>query len=413
MEVVVEVGAGLDVHKQKIVVCCLDGRSQPPKITQNTFGTFRDELMRLRDWLVNHGCTHVAMDSTGVYWMPVHDALEGSVEIILGNPRHMANVPGRKTDVSDAQWIAKLLRYGLIQPNFVPERSIRKLRLVTRYRRKLMNTRTACLLRVEKLLQCSSIKLSSVASNIFGVSGRLMLDQLSQGNTEPSTLVDLAKGSLRGKRGMLLRALRGVFTADDARLLRVELKVITDLELQLQKLDALIAVQLKAFQPIVDLLDTIPGVNQILAADLLAEVGTDMRAWPTDRHFAAWTGTCPGNRESAGVRRRARTREGNPYIKTVLIQAAVSARQIFGSHLSVRFHRLAARRGPRRAQVAIARDIAIAVYHMISKRVPYAEPKNADPAILANQRTHQLLRELKKLGHEVTLTPQPPRPDTA
>ncbi len=404
MEVVVEVGAGLDVHKSKIVACCLDGRSQPPAISQATFGAFRDELLRLRDWLLSHGCTHVAMESTGVYWMPVYDALEGAVQIVLGNARHMANVPGRKTDVTDAQWIGKLLRHGLIQHNFVPERAIRKLRLVTRYRRKLMQTRTACLLRVEKLLQCASIKLSSVASNVFGVSGRLMLTQLSRGVTDARALSELAKGTLRGKRGMLTRALRGSFSADDAKLLRVQMKVIADLEAQIAKLDDVIDRHLTPYEEVITLLDTIPGVNRTLAADLVAEVGTDMAAWPTDRHFAAWTGTCPGNRESAGVRRRSRTREGNPYVKTILIQAAVAAHHAVGSYLSRRFHRLAARRGPRRAAVAVAREIAIAVYHIISKRVPYAVPKSADPTITMAQRSKQLVRQLINLGYEVNIT---------
>jgi transposase len=408
MEVVVVVGAGLDVHKKKIVVCCLDGRSIPPTVVTCTFGTFRDELERMRDWLLERQCTHVAMESTGVYWMPVYQVLEGSFEIILGNPRHMANVPGRKTDVTDAHWIAKLLRHGLIQRNFVPPREIRDLRQATRYRRKLMQTRTACLLRVEKLLQCANIKLSSVASDVFGVSGRLMLESLSQGVTDPGQLSELAKGRLRGKRGALMRAFRGYFSKEDASLLRVELKVIADLESQIERLEKLIEQKLGPFNEMIELLDTIPGVNRILATDLVAEIGTDMTAWPSDRHFAAWSGTCPGNRESAGVRRRAKTREGNPYIKTILVQAAVCARQTIGSHLSARFNRLAARRGPRRAIVAIAREIAVAVYHMISKKLPYIPPSGADPETARHQRSNHLLSELRKLGYEVICAPVKP-----
>jgi transposase len=353
---VVVVGAGLDVHKAKIVACCIDGRSSPPTVVTCTFGTFRDEIERMRDWLIKRECTHVAMESTGVYWMPVYEVLEGALEIILGNPRHMANVPGRKTDVSDAHWIAKLLRHGLIQRNFVPPRPIRDLRQASRYRRKLMQTRTACLLRVEKLLQCAAIKLSSVASDIFGVSGRLMLAGLAGGVTDPRELSELAKGKLRGKRGALMRAFRGSFRKEDASLLRVELKVIADLEAQLDRLETLIDQKLGPFEDVIALLDTIPGVNRTLAIDLVAEVGTDMTAWKTDRQFAAWSGTCPGNRESAGVRKKAKAREGNPYVKTILIQAAVSASQTIGSHLSFRFKRLAARRGPRRAFVAVARE---------------------------------------------------------
>ncbi len=319
MEVVVVVGAGLDVHKKKIVACCIDGRSSPPTVVTCTFGTFRDEIERMRDWLIQRQCTHVAMESTGVYWMPVYQVLEGVLEIILGNPRHMANVPGRKTDVSDAQWIAKLLRHGLIQPNFVPPRPIRDLRQASRYRRKLMQTRTACLLRVEKLLQCATIKLSSVASDIFGVSGRLMLAGLAGGVTDPRELSELAKGRLRGKRGALMRAFRGSFSKEDASLLRVELKVIADLEAQIEQLEKLIQKKVGPFEDVIALLDTIPGVNRILAIDLIAEIGTDMTAWKTDRQFAAWSGTCPGNRESA-VRsqkgkgsRREPLRENHPH----------------------------------------------------------------------------------------------------
>lgn len=405
MEVVVVVGAGLDVHKKKIVACCLDGRSSPPTVVTCTFGTFRDELERMREWLLKRQCTHVAMESTGVYWIPVYQVLEGAFEIVLGNPRHMANVPGRKTDVTDAHWIAKLLRHGLIQKNFVPPREIRDLRQATRYRRKLMQTRTSCLLRVEKLLQCANIKLSSVASNIFGVSGRLMLEGLSHGVTDPRQLSELAKGTLRGKRGALMRAFRGAFTKEDASLLRVELRLIADLEAQLDRLEKLIETRVGPFNDVIELLDTIPGVNRTLATDLVAEIGTNLSAWPTDRQFAAWTGTCPGNRESAGIRRQTRTREGNPYIKTILIQAAVCARQTHGSHLSARFHRLAARRGPRRAAVAIAREIAVAVYHMISKNVPYIPPRSAAPEVVRTERSKHLLRELKKLGYEVNCTP--------
>ena len=405
MEVVVTVGVGLDVHKKKIVACCLDGRSNPPTVVTCTFSTFVDDLQRLREWLKTRQVTHVAMESTGVYWVPVYEALEGSVQIVLGNPRHMANVPGRKTDVSDALWIAKLLRHGLILPNFVPPRLIRDLRQVTRYRRKLIDTRSACMLRVEKLLQCASIKLSSVASDIFGVSGRLMLDQLSKGESDPTTLSELSKGKLRGKRGALLRAFRGLLSADNAKLLQIELKVIADLEAQLGKLDALIQAKAQPFEDLIGRLDTVPGINRVLATDLLAEVGADMSAWPTAKHFAAWTGTCPGNKESAGVRRRAKTREGNPYIKTILIQAAVCARQTAGSYLAARFHRLAARRGPRRAAVAVAREIAVAIYHMISRGVDYAAPQNTNPTIERERRSQQLLRELTKLGYEVTLEP--------
>lgn len=405
MEVVVVVGAGLDVHKKRIVACCLDGRSNPPKAIRCTFGTFRDELERLREWLVKRGCTHVAMESTGVYWMPVYRVLEGSLQIVLGNARHMANVPGRKTDKLDAEWIAKLLRHGLIRPNFVPPRVIRDLRMATRYRRKLLQMRSASQLRVEKLLQSTNIKLSSVASDVFGKSGRLMLAALAEGITNPGTLAEMAKGTLRNKRVDLVRAMRGSFDEQDALLLKVELAVVEDIDTRLEELEKLIDQEIVPFEDTIDLLDTIPGIDRILAIDLLAEIGTDMTAWPSARHFAAWSGTCPGNRESAGVRRRARSREGNPYVKTVLVQAAVSASHTVTSDLAIRYRRLTSRRGPKRAAVAVARIIAVAVHHMLGKNEPYTSPKSADPELIRNQRRNHLLRQLTNLGFEVTCEP--------
>ena len=405
MEVVVVVGAGLDVHKNKIVACCLDGRSNPPTKIKCTFGTFRDELERLREWLLKRGCTHVAMESTGVYWMPVYRVLEGSLEIVLGNARHMANVPGRKTDQADAEWIAKLLRHGLIRPNFVPPRAIRDLRLATRYRRKLLQTRTACRLRVEKLLQSTNIKLSSVASDLFGVSGRRMLASLADGKTNPVALAQLAKGTLRKKMVELTRALRGSFDQDHARLLKVELEVIDGLDAHLERLERLIEEKVEPLAAQIALLDTVPGIDRTLAIDLIAEIGSDMCAWPDSDHFAAWTGTCPGNRESAGVRRRARAREGNPYVKTILIQAAVCASTTVTSDLAKRYRQLAARRGPRRAAVATARRIAVAIYHMLKKLERYTPPRSSDPDLIREQRRRQLVRQLGNLGFVVSCEP--------
>ena len=401
MEVVVAVGAGLDVHKKRIVACCIDGRSSPPQIVTCTFGTYRDELERMRDWLLKRGCTHVAMESTGVYWLPVYRVLEGTLQIVLGNARHMANVPGRKTDVSDAQWIAQLLRHGLIKANFVPPRQLRDLRQVTRYRRKLVQTRSSCQLRVEKLLQSSNIKLSSVASSIFGVSGQRILQALADGKTNPVELADLVRGTLRNKRVELSRALAGLFTAEHAQLLKVELQLIDDIETRIASLEQLIDQQVTPFAEAIARLDTIPGVDRTLAIDLLAEIGIDMSAWPSDRHFVAWTGTCPGNRESAGIRRPSPVRDGNPYVKSLLIQAAVCASRTVTSHLAARYRRLSARRGPRRAAVAVAREIAVAVYFMLARQKDYVPPTAVDPQIAQRRRANQLLRELAKLGYEV------------
>ncbi len=405
MEVVVIVGVGLDVHKKRIVACCLDGRSSPPTVVTCAFGTFRDELERLRTWLIKRECTHVAMESTSVYWMPVYRVLEGSVQIVLGNARHMANVPGRKTDMSDAQWIAKLLRHGLIRPSFVPPRPIRDLRQITRYRHKLIQSRTSAQLRVEKLLQTTNIKLSSVASEIFGVSGRLMLTALASGVTDPVKLAGLAKGKLRNKTIELTRAFRGSFTAEDARLLDAELCVVDDLEKNLARIELLIDERVRPFQEMIERLDTVPGIDRTLAIDLIAEIGTDLTVWPTAQQFAAWTGICPGTRESAGVRRRARVRDGNHYVKTVLTQAAVCASHTVTSYLARRYRRLAARRGERRAVIALAHEIAVSIYHMLRNNQPYIAPKIADPEKARQHRRNQLIRDLKKLGFEVTCTP--------
>lgn len=404
MEVIVVVGAGLDVHKKKIVACCIDGRSSPPKIHRRTFGTFQDELEQLRSWLVAHECSHVAMESTGVYWMPVYRVLEGTVTIVLGNARHIANVPGRKTDLADAEWIAQLLRFGLIQPNFVPARPIRDLRLATRYRRKLIGTRTAAQLRIDKLLEATNVKLSSVASELFGVSGRLMLAALARGTTDPAKLADLAKGKLRGKRLQLARAFASEFNHDHARLLALELKLVNDLDAQIARADKLIEQKVTPYSKQIDLLDTIPGIDRTLAVDLLAEIGPDMTAWPTADKFIAWTGTCPGNRQSAGVRKRARTRDGNPYVRTILIQAAVCATNVIGSYYAAHHRRLTARRGPARAYVAVARQIAIAAYHMLLNQEPYKAPKIADPNVERQIRANHLIHELSKLGIDVTAT---------
>ena len=404
MEVVVVVGAGLDVHKKRIVACCLDGRSNPVKVTRNTFGTYRHELEKLRDWLVGCGCTHVAMESTGIYWVPVYRILEGHVEIVLGNARHMANVPGRKTDVNDAYWIAELLRHGLIKRNFVPAAPIRQLRQLTRYRRKLIGMRSSSELRVEKLLQSANIKLSSVASEVFGVSGRHMLGALASGMTNPAQLAELARGKLRNKRADLRLALSGTFTEDDAHLLDVQLGVIEQLEQKLADLERLIAQKVAPYEHLLARLQTVPGVGRIVAVDVLAEIGTDITVWPSDGHFAAWSGTCAGNRESAGVPRKARSREGNSYLKSILCQAATSAVRTRGCYLSNRFRRIQSRRGEARAIVAIARELACSIYHVMYRGELYRAPAIADPAIAQERRSQRLIRELRKLGYEVKKT---------
>ncbi|MGH7484243.1 MAG: IS110 family transposase [bacterium] len=402
MEVVVVIGAGLDVHKKRIVACCLDGRSTPPRRVRRTFGTFFKQLEALRDWLIEQGVTEVAMESTGVYWMPVYRILEGHVRVILGNARLMANVPGRKTDQNDAEWIAVLLRHGLIRPNFVPPKPIRELRQLTRCRRKLVQSRTTAQLRVEKMLQMANIKLSSVASQLFGVSGRRMLTALAHGITDPVVLSELSRGTLRKKRPQLIEALTGSFSTDDSRLLKIHLHVVEDLERDLEQIELLIEQKVVPYQPLIQLLDTAPGIDRRIAIEILGEIGTDVSLWPSERHFSAWAGLCPGNRESAGIRRRARSREGNRYLKSILAQAATSAARLGGSYCAARYRRLKSKLGERRAVLALAHELALAVYFMLLRHQSYRPPAAADPHIVKENRRRALINQLHKLGFEVT-----------
>ena len=403
MQVLIERGAGLDVHKKTVVACWFDGHEPTSRAVKRTFGTFRWQLQELRDWLLRAGCTHVAMESTGVYWQPVHRVLEDHFQIILGNARHMANVPGRKTDMNDAEWIATLLQHGLIRPNFIPPKAVRELRELTRYRRKLVQTTTAAQLRVDKLLQSANIKLSSVASELFGVSGRRMLRSLASGVTDARALAELSRGKLRPKRDQLVQALSGNFTAEHARLLAIQLEMIERVEASVAELEHLIEEKASPYQSSITQLDAVPGINRTIAVDVLAEIGTDMTSWPTHRHFAAWAGLCPGNRESAGRRRRTRTRDGNPFLKSILVQAATSARKRRGSYLAARFQRLSRRRGERVATVAVAHELAVSIYYMLLRNEPYREPAAADPQHARDKRKTQLLRQLHRLGYDVVI----------
>jgi len=401
MQVLIERGAGLDVHKKTVVACWFDGHEPTGKAVKRTFGTFRWQLEQLRDWLASCGCTHVAMESTGVYWQPVFRVLEERFTMVLGNARHMANVPGRKTDMNDAEWIATLLRHGLIRPNFVPPKAIRELRQLTRYRRKLIQTAAAAQLRVDKLLESANLKLSSVASELFGVSGRRILHALAGGTTDAAALAELARGRLRAKRDLLVQALSGMFTPEHAEVLGIQLELIDHVEATLQRVERLIDHNAEPYEELIARLDQIPGINRVIAIDVIAEIGTDMRQWPTERHFAAWAGLCPGNRESAGRKRRTRSRDGNPFLKSILVQAATSARKRRGCYLATRYQHLSKRRGERIAAVAVAHELAVSIYYMLLRNEPYREPMAADPHVIRERRKAYLLRQLHRLGYDV------------
>lgn len=407
MDAIIGCCAGLDVHRDSVVACLLDGRSGGrPRREVRTFGTFRSELDQLRDWLASEGCTHVGMESTGVYWMPVYAALEELFTLIVGNAQHMKNVPGRKTDVKDSEWIADLVRHGLIRPSFVPSPAFRKLRDLTRYRRKLVNARSADRNRLLKDLEKVNIKLASVASDVFGKSGMAMLRRLAEGATDPQELAELAKGRLRRKIPELALALDGRLKDHHRLLLTLQIKRLDHADEDIADVDALIEDALAPYEAKVQLLVTIPGVDRVTAAAMLAEIGDDMSIFPTHKHLAAWSGAAPGSNESAGKRRGGKTRKGNEHLLTALVEAANAATRKKDSYLKAKFFKLKARRGHKRAIVAIGHKIIVAAYYMLSRGEPYNELGATFHDRLHEERVvSNLVHRLEALGHRVTLTP--------
>jgi len=408
MQTLVERGCGLDVHQATVVACLLvmqkDGRIQ--KQTR-TFGTTTRELVGLRDWLRAEGCTHLAMESTGVYWKPVYAVLEGALEIVVANAQHVNKVPGRKTDVKDAEWLADLLCHGLLRPSFVPPPPIRELRDLTRYRRKLVQSQAAERNRLLKLLESANIKLASVATDVFGVSGRLMLRALIEGQASPKEMAQLAKNKLRNKIPELELALEGRIEEHHRFLLKLQLDRLESVEKHIEVLQQHIQQKLQPYTAKLALLDEIPGVDCILAAVIIAELGVDMSVFESVSQLASWAGVCSGNNESAGKRKSSRIPKGNVYLKTALVEAAHSAAKTKGTYLRDKFYRLKARRGYKRAAVAIAHKILVAIYHMLSQQVSY---NDLGDLYLDNLNKHHLTRNLvhrlERLGYAVTLTLQ-------
>ena len=408
MDVMVERGCGLDVHQATVVACLLIGPPGKRPVKEiRSFRTMTASLREMRDWLKAAGCTHVAMESTGVYWQPVYAVLEGHFELVVGNAHHIKAVPGRKTDVKDTEWLADLLRHGMIRPSFVPPQPLRELRDLLRYRRKLIEAGAAERNRLLKLLETANIKLSSVASDVFGVSGMAMLRALIDGTATPAEMAGLARGVLRRKEADLVMALDGCLAEHHRFLLRLQLRRIEVVESDIAALDQQISERLVPYQAAHHRLMTIPGVDWSTAAVILAELGDDMRVFPSAAHAAAWAGLCPGNNESAGKRRRAGARQGNIYLKTALVIAAVAASRKTGSYLRDKYHRLRARRGPLRAAVAVGHKILIAAYHMLATGSVF---KDLGAGYLdqarRNQTTKSLVRRLNRLGYQVMLVPQ-------
>ncbi len=408
MEVVYPRCAGLDVHKQTVVACVLledEGRVQKEV---RTFGTMTTDLEALRAWLAAVGCTHVAMESTGVYWKPVWNILEGAVRILLVNAQHIKAVPGRKTDVMDCQWIANLLRHGLLRGSYIPEAAIRELRDLTRHRTTLVQTQQAVGNRIQKVLEDANIKLGSVATRVLGKSGRAMLAALVEGETDAATLADLALGKLKSKRAVLQQALTGRVTDHHRFLLRELLDQLASLEGSIERVSQHIAERCRPFEAHVQRLDLIPGVDERTAEHLLAELGADLSAFPSDRHLASWAGMCPGNNESAGKRKSGKTRKGSPWLRRTLTQAAWAASRTKHTYLKAQYHRLAARRGKKRAIVAVGHSILVMAYHILKEGRSYQElGEGFLDRRHADRLTHSLVKRLEALGHKVTLEPCP------
>jgi transposase len=405
MQTLVERGCGLDVHQATVVACLLIvlGSGKVHKQVR-TFGTTTRELVSLREWLLAEGCTHVAMESTGVYWKPIYAILEGAFEIVVANAQHVKKVPGRKTDVKDAEWIADLLCHGLLRSSFVPPKPIRELRDLTRYRRKLVESRSAERNRLLKLLESANIKLASVASDVFGVSGLLMLQALVEGKATPQEMAELAKKQMRKKIPELELALEGKMEEHHRFLLNVQLRRLGAVEQDLGILEHRIQEKLKPYAAELTLLDEIPGVDGTLAAGIIAEMGVDMSVFGSIPQLASWAGICPGNNESGGKRKSSRIPKGNVYLKTTLVEAANAAAKAKGTYLRDKFYRLKARRGYKRAAVAVAHKILVAIYHMFSHRVCYNELGDLYlDKLNKHHLTRNLVHRLERLGYIVTL----------
>jgi transposase len=409
MEVIHPVCCGLDVHKKSVAACLR--RSGEKRGTREdivrTFGTTMRELLLLLDWLTEAGCAHVAMESTGIYWRPVYEVLEGSVELLLVNPQHMKAVPGRKTDVRDCQWIARLLENGLLRGSFVPPPRIRELRELTRSRRQVIEERARQANRLQKILETANIKLGDVATDVLGVTGREILRALVAGRGNPKKLASFARGALRNKREQLAEALVCRFTEHHAFLVETVLNHVEFLEGQIAGFDRRIEEKTLPFAAELERLDTIPGVGRRSAEQILAEIGADMSRFPSARQLASWAAICPGSNESAGKRRTGRTRRGNRWLRSTLVECARAGSRKRDSYLAAQYRRLAPRRGDKRAIVALAHSILVAAWHILQHRVVYVDlGRNYFDDLDRERLVRYHRRRLTELGFDVNLEPK-------
>lgn len=402
MEVLHERCCGLDVHKKSVTACILTNDRKEVR----AFPTTTRSLRALVDWILSEQCTHVAMESTGVLWKPVFNLLEleDGIEPMVVNAQHIKAVPGRKTDVKDAEWIASLLRHGLLTASYIPSREQRELRELVRYRRSIIEERTREINRVQKVLEGANIKLSSVASNVLGVSGRAMIEAMISGIDDPSRLAELAQKRLKNKKDDLILALEGVMGPHQRLMLSKQLNHIDELDNLIEELNQETSRRMKDWEDEIQRLDSIPGIGRATAEQILAETGVDMSRWPSAAHFCSWAAMSPGNNQSAGKRKNEKTRKGNKKLRHALVEAAKSAAKNKDSYLSAQYHRIAARRGTQRASVAVGHSILKIIYHMLKKKQNYIELGND----YYDQRKKEMLmrhsvKRLESLGYTVNI----------
>jgi transposase len=405
MELIYQRCCGLDVHK-RIITACVRLLLENGGIHQETrtFGTMTRDLLELADWLAAAGVTHVALESTGSYWKPVYNILEGRFKLVLVNARHIKHVPGRKTDVKDCQWLAQLLQAGLLRGSFIPERPQRELRDLTRHRSQLVAEKNRATNRIQKILEDANIKLASVASDILGASGRDMLRALIRGETDAGKMADLARRQLRSKIPQLRPALEGKVTEHHRFMLGELLHHLEYLEGRIEEFSRRIEEESRPFAPAIAKVATLPGFDQRSAQNVVAEIGADMHVFPSAQHLASWAGVCPGNNESAGKRKSGKTTKGNRWLRSALSQSAWAAARKKDSYFQAQYRRLAGRRGKKRAIVAVAHSLLTIIYHMLKNGSDYRELGGGYlDKLNAHRLLPHLLKRIKDMGYQVTI----------